>query len=171
MTCPGDACTEPGCGRPQDSRGYCKRCGMRRRRYGLDMPRVYRQQLEIRYCERCGAFIKRKTGESPANYIERRFCSRACCWHEHGKAADNDFIQEHPDGATLEEIADHLGLTKERVRQIEETALLKLSAGLHKIDPSLGLVDASKILRDLAHAQAQVSAAQRAKRRAAQAVP
>jgi hypothetical protein len=37
-----------------------------------------------------------------------------------------DFAAEHDDGATLQEVGDALGLTKERVRQLEESATLKL---------------------------------------------
>lgn len=40
---------------------------------------------------------------------------------------DAQFIRAHPDGATLEEVGAHLGLTGERVRQIEERALRKIS--------------------------------------------
>jgi len=46
------------------------------------------------------------------------------------------FVEEHPGGASLEEIGDLLGLTRERVRQIIESALDRLArrgylAGLH----------------------------------------
>lgn len=37
------------------------------------------------------------------------------------------FVQEHPEGATLEEVAQALGMSRERVRQIEEEALTKLT--------------------------------------------
>ena len=36
------------------------------------------------------------------------------------------FIEAHPGGATLGEIADYMGVTRERVRQIEFGALRKL---------------------------------------------
>lgn len=36
------------------------------------------------------------------------------------------FVASHPDGATLEEVSVHFGLTRERVRQIEERALRSL---------------------------------------------
>jgi len=35
-------------------------------------------------------------------------------------------VAEHPDGMTLEEVGDLMGLTRERIRQIELTALRKL---------------------------------------------
>jgi hypothetical protein len=38
------------------------------------------------------------------------------------------FVREHPDGATLEEVAQALGLTKQRIHQIEVEALNKLRA-------------------------------------------
>ena len=37
-----------------------------------------------------------------------------------------DFVEDHPDGATLEEVGAALLLTRERVRQIEESALQKV---------------------------------------------
>lgn len=36
------------------------------------------------------------------------------------------FVDAHPEGATLAEVAEALGLVRERVRQIEETALRKI---------------------------------------------
>lgn len=37
-----------------------------------------------------------------------------------------DFVAEHPDGATLAEVSALFGVSRERVRQIEESALAKL---------------------------------------------
>lgn len=56
------------------------------------------------------------------------------------------FVADHPDGATLEQVGDALGVTRERVRQLERTALgrLRKRAALAGIDPS-----------DLAHVLAQ----------------
>lgn len=36
------------------------------------------------------------------------------------------FVDEHPGGASLEEVGDAIGVTRERVRQIEEKAIRKL---------------------------------------------
>ena len=46
------------------------------------------------------------------------------------------FLATHPGGATLEEVADFLGITRERVRQLEHAAVLAAKrraplAGLH----------------------------------------
>lgn len=38
-------------------------------------------------------------------------------------------VQENPDGMTLEEVGDVLGVTRERVRQIQEIAIDKLRRG------------------------------------------
>lgn len=45
-------------------------------------------------------------------------------WEEHVEA--RDIVKANPDGMTLEEIGAHLGITRERVRQIEASALMKL---------------------------------------------
>lgn len=49
-------------------------------------------------------------------------------WEEHDEA--RDVVNEHPDGMTLEEVGAVLGVTRERVRQIEAAALEKLKTGL-----------------------------------------
>jgi hypothetical protein len=36
------------------------------------------------------------------------------------------FVDEHPHGATLDEVGEALGLNRERVRQIEHAALAKI---------------------------------------------
>lgn len=46
-------------------------------------------------------------------------------YHEIPDAIVEEFIQEHPEGGTLEQIAQVLGLTRERVRQIITKALAK----------------------------------------------
>lgn len=38
-------------------------------------------------------------------------------------------IEEHPDGMPLELIGERFGLTRERIRQIEGAALVKLASG------------------------------------------
>lgn len=42
------------------------------------------------------------------------------------------FVEENPSGATLSEIGACLGVTRERVRQIEEEALRKLNAAVRR---------------------------------------
>lgn len=45
-------------------------------------------------------------------------------WHEHREA--QEAVRRHPEGMTLEEIGNRMGITRERVRQIEGFALRKL---------------------------------------------
>lgn len=45
-------------------------------------------------------------------------------WEEHKEAMK--IVADNPDGMTLEEVGAHLGITRERVRQIEAAALRKL---------------------------------------------
>jgi len=47
--------------------------------------------------------------------------------HEEAKQA----VLDHPDGMTLEEVGKYLGVTRERVRQIEVIALRKLRTGIN----------------------------------------
>jgi hypothetical protein len=42
------------------------------------------------------------------------------------------FIEEHPDGAMLDEIGAYLGVSRERVRQLETEALVSLARGLRR---------------------------------------
>jgi hypothetical protein len=49
-------------------------------------------------------------------------------WEEHPEA--QRIVAENPGGMTLEEVGQHLDLTRERVRQIEAVALQKLRDGL-----------------------------------------
>jgi hypothetical protein len=41
-----------------------------------------------------------------------------------------EFVHRHPGGATLEEVGDAFGVTRERVRQIESGALRKLALAM-----------------------------------------
>jgi predicted DNA-binding protein (UPF0251 family) len=45
-------------------------------------------------------------------------------WHQHREAIEA--VRLHPEGMTLEQIGTKMGITRERVRQIEGTALRKL---------------------------------------------
>jgi len=51
-----------------------------------------------------------------------------------------NFVDEHPGGATLEEVGEELLLTRERVRQIEVAALRKLK-GSELYDELVGTGD------------------------------
>jgi len=48
----------------------------------------------------------------------------ALCWEDDEWA--QTWVARHPGGATLEEVGDALGIVRERVRQVEEVAMLKL---------------------------------------------
>lgn len=49
-------------------------------------------------------------------------------WEEHDEA--RAIVRDNPDGMTLEEVSEKLGITRERVRQIEAAALKKLRDGV-----------------------------------------
>lgn len=49
-------------------------------------------------------------------------------WEQHPEAMQ--VVADHPEGMTLEQIGAKMGITRERVRQIEASALEKLRAGL-----------------------------------------
>lgn len=50
----------------------------------------------------------------------------------HADVASQEFVDLHPGGATLEEVAVELGLVRERIRQIEERALAKLASAARR---------------------------------------
>ncbi len=54
-------------------------------------------------------------------------------WGDHLEA--QKIVEEHPDGMTLEEVGKVLGVTRERIRQIEVVAIKKLNEGTGDFDP------------------------------------
>lgn len=58
------------------------------------------------------------------------------------------FVAEHPNGATLEEIAELFGTTRERIRQVEEAALCKLKLAIHRLDPRNELRSLAEDMRE-----------------------
>jgi Zn finger protein HypA/HybF involved in hydrogenase expression len=53
-------------------------------------------------------------------------------WHDleyHEDFTVQDIVKKHPDGMTLEQVGSALGITRERVRQIEVAALYKMKTG------------------------------------------
>jgi hypothetical protein len=67
---------------------------------------------------------KAKYGELPELGEPRSWSWSVLQWEDDPWA--QTFVEEHPGGATLEEVAEVLGVTRERVRQIESKALRKL---------------------------------------------
>ena len=66
------------------------------------------------------------------------------------------FVEAHPDGATLELVGEVLGITRERVRQIEEVALRKLrrgSEGRRLRSVIVGMRDGVEVWGHRAHAE------------------
>lgn len=87
---------------------------------------------------------KRKCSSCGRPGHDRRSCGRAdksprpfdpwsdLEWEEHREA--QKIVRENPDGMTLEEVGAKLGVTRERVRQIEAAALKKLRDGIESFD-------------------------------------
>lgn len=63
-------------------------------------------------------------GDLPEPGAPRSWTWNVLPWEEDPYA--QAFVEEHPNGATLEEVGEVLGVTRERVRQIEEVAKRKL---------------------------------------------
>ena len=97
--------------------------------------------VSTRICDRCGDTIKPPKRLSMDRYgclanvngMPTKPCefgkTDECHW---GIASADffhcswEFVRQHPGGATLEEIGNALLITRERVRQIEESALAKI---------------------------------------------
>lgn len=97
----------------------------------------------VRVCDYCGApNAKRASLHTPAGWVYELRCAECQGKHFRRAAAagaivhpslryEDDvacqlLVNAHPDGLTLDEVGRALGLTRERVRQIEAAALAKL---------------------------------------------
>lgn len=89
--------------------GRCTSCGRLRPRE--DLSRTGR-------CTDCGSA-----------HVERAFARGAIVHPTLAYALDEAaqrFVAEHPDGATLDEVGAAIGMTRERIRQIEDDAIAKM---------------------------------------------
>lgn len=57
-------------------------------------------------------------------------------WEQDDRA--RALVAKNPGGMTLKEVGDYFGLTRERIRQIEEQALYSIRRELGTFDPELG---------------------------------
>lgn len=90
-------------------RGTCVGC---KRLVGIE------QLSRARYCERCeGAHVTRARARGATVHPTMPFAE---------DQAAQDFVAAHPGGATLEVCGDALGITRERLRQIETKAIKSL---------------------------------------------
>lgn len=77
------------------------------------------------------ALARMRPGQDPAHVTAaRRARWSALPWSEDDEA--RAFVAEHPDGAGLDEIGAWLGLSRERVRQMEAAALERLGLALRR---------------------------------------
>lgn len=88
-------------------------------------------------CRVCGVPIDRREAQTGTRNCQRhKGAQGAAVPRIDGTTRFDDdleaqaFVDAHPDGATLEEIGETLGRTRERVRQLETAALRKLLARL-----------------------------------------
>lgn len=77
-----------------------------------------------------GRGSERSQSVVPADASPRRVAFETLPW-EHD-AEVRAFVAAHPDGATLEECGEWLGVTRERVRQMEGEALVSLARELRR---------------------------------------
>lgn len=92
--------------------------------------RAGRWDARRKRCSVCGrsGHDRRTCGRAEARNGGRPFDPwRGLEWEEHAEA--RRIVAENPDGMTLEEVGKVLGVTRERVRQIEAAALEKLRTG------------------------------------------
>lgn len=86
-----------------------------------------------RHCSACGD-PDHDRRSCPSRPVSRHARGRAFDpwldleWEQHAEA--REIVAKHPDGMTLEQVGNVLGVTRERVRQIEAIALGKLRTGL-----------------------------------------
>lgn len=92
------------------------------------MARDWRSGRSGQQCRTCSGKLNglkggRKVGQPPANTkrTEHRVRFDSIPWDQDDEV--QEFVRQHPHGASLEEIGQYLQLTRERVRQLETVAL------------------------------------------------
>ena len=86
----------------------------------------------LRPCRQCGTPTRRRFGQC-LDCRGARLMPGAVVHPTMRFELDDDaqaFVEAHPHGATLEEVGAAMGISRERVRQIEEGAVRKLKAAM-----------------------------------------